>query len=163
MGSCVTAPPAISFRQTVKRFGAITAVDGVTLDIAKGSFTALVGASGSGKSTLLKTINRLIEPTSGEVLCEGKDVRIAAPSDLRRQIGYVFQSIGLFPHMNVAQNIGIGPKIAGDPLSCERLTELLEWVDLDITYADRMPHELSGGSASASAWHGLSRAIRRSC
>ncbi|MGB7408946.1 MAG: ATP-binding cassette domain-containing protein [Pontixanthobacter sp.] len=138
-------PPAISFRDTVKQFGDVVAVDNISLDIADGSFVALVGASGSGKSTLLKTINRLIEPTSGTVLYEGEDVRVAAPSDLRRRIGYVFQGIGLFPHMSVAQNIGIGPRIARQPVLQARIAELLEGVELDASYATRMPHELSGG------------------
>lgn len=136
---------ALSFRQTLKMFGDVVAVDHVTLDIDSGSFIALVGASGSGKSTLLKTINRLVEPDGGSVLCEGEDVRCADPSELRRRIGYVFQGVGLFPHMTVGENIGIGPRIAGSRLSSERVAELLDGVELDGSYASRMPHELSGG------------------
>ena len=140
-----SSQPAILIRNITKRFGEIVAIDSVSLDIAGGSFVALVGASGSGKSTLLKTINRLTEPGSGSVLLEGEDVRAAFAPDLRRRIGYVFQGIGLFPHMNVRDNIAIGPKLAGVKLSDSRIAELLEGVDLDDSYASRMPHELSGG------------------
>ncbi len=139
------SPPAISFRDTAKNFGEIVAVDGVSLDIAAGAFTALVGASGSGKSTLLKTVNRLIEPTGGSVCFGGVDVRSIDPSTLRRSIGYVFQDIGLFPHMSVAHNIGIGPRIAGEPISRSRIAQLLEGVEMDASFIERMPNELSGG------------------
>ena len=135
----------ISIQSLVKRFGETVAVDGVTLDIADGAFIALVGASGSGKSTLLKTINRLVEPDSGCVLLEGKDVRCARPHALRRRIGYVFQGVGLFPHMSVAENIAIGPRLAGTKQDAARTAELLELVELDASFAGRMPHELSGG------------------
>lgn len=137
--------PAISFRETRKCFGDVVAVDSISLDIADGSFVALVGQSGSGKSTLLKTINRLVEPDDGAVLLDGEDVRTAFPPELRRKIGYVFQGIGLFPHMNVAENIAIGPRLAGTKLGHERVAKLLEGVDLDESYSSRMPHELSGG------------------
>ncbi|MGB7374240.1 ATP-binding cassette domain-containing protein [Pontixanthobacter sp.] len=120
-------------------------MDSISLNIESGSFVALVGASGSGKSTLMKTINRLVAPDSGEVLINGADIRAADAPKLRRTIGYVFQGIGLFPHMRVAENIAIGPKLAGLPLSSQRLAELLEGVELDGGYASRMPHELSGG------------------
>jgi len=128
-----------------QRFGAVRAIDGVDLSIPRGSFVALVGASGSGKSTLLKTINRLVEPDEGTVLFEGEDIRATAASAVRRRIGYVFQSIGLFPHMNVAENIGIGPRLAGHPIGMERVAELLDLVELEPAHATRMPHELSGG------------------
>ena len=135
----------LRFERVAKRYDAVTAVDGVSLEIAPGSFTALVGASGSGKSTLLKTVNRLVEPTSGRVWLAGEDVADLPAPALRRRIGYVFQSIGLFPHMDVARNIGIGPRLAGDPLGEARIAELLEMVELDAGYAGRMPSELSGG------------------
>ncbi|MEW4449272.1 ATP-binding cassette domain-containing protein [Qipengyuania sp. JC766] len=121
------------------------AVDDISLDIADGAFVALVGQSGSGKSTLLKTVNRLIEPDSGEVLLEGEDVRSGPAPAVRRRIGYVFQGIGLFPHMTVGQNIAIGPRLAGAPIGQDRLAELLEMVELDASFAARMPDELSGG------------------
>ena len=142
----MTSPqPILFFRAISKHFGDVVAVNSITLEIAGGSFVALVGASGSGKSTLLKTINRLIEPDGGLVLLEGEDVRSANTPELRRRIGYVFQGIGLFPHMDVAENIGIGPRIAGTRLSGEKIAEMLEGVELDASYANRMPHELSGG------------------
>lgn len=137
--------PALTFAGVSKTYGVLRAVDHVALEIAAGSFVALVGASGSGKSTLLKTVNRLVEPTSGEVLFEGDDVATLPLPALRRRIGYVFQSIGLFPHMRVAENIAIGPRLAGEDLSRSRIAELLELVDLDGSYRDRMPDELSGG------------------
>ncbi len=134
---------SLRFDAVTKAYGATRAVDDVTLSIAAGSFVALVGASGSGKSTLLKTINRLIEPTSGRVTIDGTDVAAGPAPALRRRIGYVFQSIGLFPHMTVAENIGIGPRIAGDPPA--DVGALLDLVDLPREVASRMPDALSGG------------------
>ncbi|MFW2349770.1 ATP-binding cassette domain-containing protein [Qipengyuania sp.] len=121
------------------------AVDNVSLGIDRGAFVALVGASGSGKSTLLKTVNRLVEPSSGSVLFDGEKVGSLPLAALRRRIGYVFQSIGLFPHMSVAENIAIGPRLVGERLPDARITELLELVDLEPAMAPRMPDELSGG------------------
>ena len=137
--------PALRFERVTRAYPGVVAVDGVTLDIAGGSFVALVGASGSGKSTLLKTVNRLTEPTSGAVRFGGADVAAMPLPALRRRIGYVFQSIGLFPHMNVAENIAIAPRLAGETLDGGRIARLLDLVELDASYADRMPHELSGG------------------
>jgi len=134
---------SLRFDAVTKAYGDALAVDGVDLRIAAGSFVALVGASGSGKSTLLKTINRLIEPSAGRVLLDGEDVAAGPAPALRRRIGYVFQSIGLFPHMTVAENIGIGPRIAGDPPA--DVAALLALVDLPRDVADRMPDALSGG------------------
>ena len=134
---------SLRFDAVIKAYGETRAVDGVDLSIAAGSFVALVGASGSGKSTLLKTINRLIEPTAGRVLLDGEDVAAGPAPALRRRIGYVFQSIGLFPHMTVAENIGIGPRIAGAPPA--DVARLLDLVALPQAVATRMPDELSGG------------------
>ncbi|MCU6454410.1 ATP-binding cassette domain-containing protein [Sphingomonas sp. A2-49] len=134
---------SLRFEAVCKRYGDVTAVDGVSLAIATGSFVALVGASGSGKSTLLQTINRLIVPTAGRVLLDGEDVAAGPAPALRRRIGYVFQGIGLFPHMSVAANIGIGPRIAGAPPA--DVTALLDLVALPRAVADRMPDALSGG------------------
>lgn len=139
------AAPAISFRETTKCFGRVTAVGNVSLDIDNGSFIALVGASGSGKSTLMKMINRLVEPDRGHVLIDGQDVRTVFAPELRRTMGYVFQGIGLFPHMTVAENIAIGPRLSGIRLPAERIADLLDGVELDASYGARMPHELSGG------------------
>ena len=135
----------LEFQKVSKRFGALAAVDAVSLAVPRGAFVALVGESGSGKSTLLKTANRLIEPDAGRVLVGGADVREANAPELRRRIGYVFQSIGLFPHMDVARNIGISPRLEGRPPSAERIAELLALVGLAPDHAHRMPDALSGG------------------
>jgi osmoprotectant transport system ATP-binding protein len=135
----------LCFDRVSKAFGAVQAVDDVSLEIAPRAFVALVGASGSGKSTLLRTVNRLVEPDAGTVLLAGRDVRDQPAPALRRRIGYVFQSIGLFPHMTVRANIAIGPRLAGEPPSAERIVELLDLVGLEPAHAERMPHELSGG------------------
>ncbi len=139
------AAPILQFDRVVCRFGAITAVGGVDCSIAAGSFVALVGASGSGKSTLLKTVNTLVTPTGGRVLFAGEDVSALNPARLRRRVGYVFQGVGLFPHFPVAENIAIGPRLAGETLPPERIAELLELVELEPGMATRMPDELSGG------------------
>ena len=140
-----TDPEALVFEGIVKEYGAAVAVDNVSLSIAPGEFVALVGASGSGKSTLLKTVNRLVDPTSGRVLFAGEDVTTRPLPALRRRVGYVFQSIGLFPHMTVAENIAIGPKLAGEHLGSGRIGELLALVELDASLGTRMPDALSGG------------------
>lgn len=134
---------SLRFDAVTKAYGDTLAVDNVDLGIAQGSFVALVGASGSGKSTLLKTINRLIEPSAGRVLFDGEDVAAGPAPALRRRIGYVFQSIGLFPHMTVAENIGIGPRIAGAPPA--DVGALLDLVELPRDIGPRMPDALSGG------------------
>jgi len=135
----------IAFDAVTRRYGEVVAVGGVSCDIAQGSFVALVGASGSGKSTLLKMVNALTIPSSGRVCLEGIDVTTLPPPALRRRIGYVFQGIGLFPHMNVAENIAIGPRLGGEKLADRRVAELLELVELEPEMAGRMPDELSGG------------------
>ncbi|RYD59640.1 MAG: ATP-binding cassette domain-containing protein [Sphingomonadales bacterium] len=137
---------SVTFKNVSKAFaGGVAAVDAVSIEIAGGSFVALVGSSGSGKSTLLKTVNRLIEPSGGEVLI-GREAVGAEPAHLlRRRIGYVFQNVGLFPHMNVAENIAIGLKLAGERESAERVAELLALVELPTEMAKRMPDALSGG------------------
>ena len=140
------APPAfLRFETLGKTYGDVRAVHDVSLTIEQGEFVALVGASGSGKSTLLKCINRLVEPTSGRVLLDGEDVLAGPPAPLRRRIGYVFQGIGLFPHMSVAENIALTPRLVGERLPDARIAELLELVELDPAMASRLPAELSGG------------------
>jgi osmoprotectant transport system ATP-binding protein len=134
---------SLRFDAVTKGFGDTLAVDGVSLDIPAGSFVALVGASGSGKSTLLQMINRLIDPSAGRVLLDGADIAAGPAPALRRRIGYVFQGIGLFPHMTVGENIGIGPRIAGEPPA--DVAALLELVALPPAIADRLPDALSGG------------------
>src|SRR4051794_11376898 len=111
--------PLISYAHVAKTFdggrGAerVVAVDDVSLDVAEGEFLAIVGGSGSGKTTLLRLANRLIEADGGTITVEGEDVRSVDPILLRRRIGYVFQSGGLFSHLTVASNIGITPKLTG--------------------------------------------------
>ncbi|WP_092023313.1 ABC transporter ATP-binding protein [Bradyrhizobium sp. OK095] len=140
--------PMIGYAHVTKYFGLLKAVDDVSLDIAEGEFVAIVGGSGSGKTTLLRLANRLIEPDGGAITVEGEDVRNADPVALRRRIGYVFQSGGLFPHLSVADNIGITPKLLGEPAAAiaARVDELLELVQLDrAAHRDRLPEALSGG------------------
>src|ERR1700737_2950482 len=148
------APPLIAFAHVGKSFdggrGAapVLAVDDVSLDVAAGEFLAVVGGSGSGKTTLLRLANRLIDADKGHITVEGEDVRAVDPVALRRRIGYVFQSGGLFPHLSVAGNIGITPKLVGAPAAeiSARVDELLDLVRLDrAQHRDRFPHELSGG------------------
>jgi osmoprotectant transport system ATP-binding protein len=148
------APPLIAFAHVGKSFdgghGAerVLAVNDVSLEVGAGEFLAIVGGSGSGKTTLLRLANRLIEADSGSITIEGEDVRSVDPIPLRRRIGYVFQSGGLFPHISVAGNIGITPKLLGQPAAeiAARVDELLALVRLDrALYRDRFPHELSGG------------------
>ena len=143
-------PPPIVFSHVGKSFdgGRVKAVDEVSLEVAEGEFLAIVGGSGSGKTTLLRLANRLIDADQGSIQIEGEDVRAADPVALRRRIGYVFQSGGLFPDMSVAANIGITPKLKGLPAAkiTGRVDELLDLVRLDrAQYRDRFPHELSGG------------------
>src|SRR4249919_1587724 len=126
------AGAAIELNDVEKKYGALAALDRVSLSVAPGEFTALVGGSGSGKTTLLKTINRLVVPDAGTVRVLGQDVAAAEPHLLRRKIGYVFQEIGLFPHLSVAENIAITPKLLGwDPARIAgRVDTLLELVAL---------------------------------
>ena len=135
----------IEFRQVARHYGTVVAVADASFAVLRGEFVALVGASGSGKSTLFKTVNRLVAPSSGTVLVEGEDTAKIPLARLRRRIGYVFQEIGLFGHMTVGENIAIGPRIAGTPLTAERIAELLALVELDPGLAARMPAALSGG------------------
>ncbi|MBY8825419.1 ATP-binding cassette domain-containing protein [Sphingomonas colocasiae] len=136
--------PAVRFDAVTKAYDGRPAVDSLSLSIARGSFVALVGGSGSGKTTLLKTVNRLVQPDSGGVSIDGEDVAGLEPHLLRRRIGYVFQNIGLFPHMSVAENIAIGFRLERrDP--GDRVAQLLDLVDLPRDMADRMPDALSGG------------------
>ncbi|MBU3078139.1 ATP-binding cassette domain-containing protein [Sphingomonas quercus] len=123
-------------------YGGHAALVDVSLRIAGGSFVALVGASGSGKSTLLRAINGLVRPDAGIVRVGGRDVTAEEPARLRRSIGYVFQNIGLFPHMSVAENIAIGPRLSGRSVD---VAAMLRLVGLPEDYGTRRPAELSGG------------------
>jgi len=140
--------PAIDLDHVTRRFGGPDpAVDAVTLSVPKGQFLAIVGASGSGKTTLMKMVNRLVEPDEGAVRVEGAAVAGEDPVQLRRRIGYVFQGVGLFPHMTVGENIAITPRLLGwSPEDrAARVAELLDLVSLPRDFAGRFPDQLSGG------------------
>lgn len=138
--------PAVAFEGVSRHYGSVIAIDTVSATISPGTFVAIVGSSGSGKSTLLKAVNRLIEPDAGTVRIDGRDVLDQELHELRRSIGYVFQNIGLFPHMSVAQNIGIGSRISSRrALDAARVGALLDLVDLPRDFATRLPEQLSGG------------------
>lgn len=128
--------------------GDITAVDNVTMEVPQGEICVLLGPSGCGKTTTLKMINRIIPPTSGKILINGEDTANLNTVDLRRNIGYVIQQIGLFPNMTIEDNIAIVPKLLGwkaDRYKA-RAKELLDMVALDPnTFLKRFPNELSGG------------------
>jgi osmoprotectant transport system ATP-binding protein len=154
------AAPAVRFDAVGVTFrgAARPAVDGVSLDVGRGELVVLLGPSGSGKTTLMKTVNRLVEPTAGRVLLEGRDVRELPPTALRRRIGYVIQATGLFPHMRVEDNIAVVPELLGwERRRIEaRVDELLALVNLPLHYRPRYPRELSGGEAQRV---GIARAL----
>ena len=142
------APAVISFERVSKVYDGVRTLENVTLAVAAREFLAIVGGSGAGKTTLLRLINRLTDPSDGIVRIEGEDVRALDPIALRRRIGYVFQNIGLFPHMTVAENIAITPRLLGWDAAQRgaRVDELIDLVRLDrAKYRDRLPHQLSGG------------------
>jgi osmoprotectant transport system ATP-binding protein len=149
----------VRFEQVVRSYGGHRGVDGVTLDVAEGSFCVLLGPSGCGKTTLLKTVNRLLEPTSGRVIVEGTDVASVDPVALRRRIGYAIQQVGLFPHMRVGENVSVVPRLLGwtpDRIAA-RVDELLDLIHLPPDeYRSRFPRELSGGQQQRV---GLARAL----
>ncbi|MEX2472142.1 MAG: ABC transporter ATP-binding protein [Gemmatimonadota bacterium] len=130
--------------------GSAPALDDVTLTVEEGETLALLGSSGSGKTTALKLVNRLEDPTSGTVRVAGRDVSGVDVHELRRSIGYVFQGVGLFPHLTVGENVGVVPRLQGwDATRIRtRATELLELVGLPADrFRDRYPDQLSGGQA----------------
>ena len=141
------ADPAILLSGVSKRYGAQLALERVDLAVPRGAFVALVGGSGSGKTTLLKTINGLVTPDAGSIAVDGEDVAAVPPHRLRRRIGYVFQEVGLFPHLTVAENIAVTPRLLGWDRGriAARVAELLELVALPAEMGARPPAALSGG------------------
>lgn len=143
-----------------KRFSAegALALDAVSLTVAEGEFRVVVGASGSGKTTLVKMINRLMEPDAGSVYVNGVSAADEPAPALRRRIGYVFQGVGLFPHLTVEENIGVTPRLLGWNAAAirARSLELLDLVDLPRSFASRRPDALSGGQRQRV---GLARAL----
>ncbi|MCY7345575.1 MAG: ATP-binding cassette domain-containing protein [Pyrinomonadaceae bacterium] len=138
----------VEFRAVNFQIGDAMIIDDLNLRIYKGEILILLGESGCGKTTTLKLINRLIEPTNGEVLVEGKATTDWNAIDLRRRIGYVLQEAGLFPHYTIAENVALVPRLENWEAEKirRRTTEMLELVGLNPNkFADRFPHELSGG------------------
>ncbi len=138
----------IELERLTKKYDHVTAVDDLSLTVEAGELLVLLGGSGCGKTTTLKMINRLIEPTGGSIRIDGEDVLASPGHELRRHIGYVFQRIGLFPHMTIAENIAITPRLLGwaPERIARRVDELLDLVELEPDQMrDRAPDALSGG------------------
>ena len=153
-------PAAIEFRSVsfTTRQGRLL-LDHISLALEEGTVTAILGRSGSGKTTLLRTVNRMVEPTDGQVLIDGRDAKQADLIALRRGMGYVIQETGLFPHFNVERNVALVLEAEGRPRAerLERSHDLLTTVGLEpATFATRHPHQLSGGQRQRV---GLARAL----
>ena len=152
---------AIEFQNVTKKFNnaALPSVDRVSLTIEEGEFITILGSSGSGKTTLLKMVNRLYEPTEGKIFLFGEDISTVDVVKVRRRIGYVIQQIGLFPHMTIADNISVVPKLLNwdKKQTDERVDELLNLVGLlPEEFKLRYPSQLSGGQQQRV---GLARAL----
>jgi osmoprotectant transport system ATP-binding protein len=150
----------LEFRGATKRYPGAdrAAVDQLSLTVGAGEICVLVGPSGCGKTTAMRMVNRMIDITEGDILLDGRSVKERDPAELRREIGYAIQQIGLFPHLSVADNIGTVPKLLGRDKAWirRRAAELLELVGLDAELADRYPAQLSGGQRQRI---GVARAI----
>lgn len=151
---------AIEFQNVMKKFpkAAVPSVHETNLTIEKGKFVTILGASGCGKTTLLKMINRLLEMTAGKIFIHGQDITEVPVTELRRNIGYVIQQVGLFPHMTIAENIATVPRELGwteDKIN-QRIDFLLELTKLPLDFRNRFPRQLSGGQQQRV---GLARAL----
>jgi osmoprotectant transport system ATP-binding protein len=138
----------LEFRHVSRRYGELVAVDDLSLAVPAGKICVLVGPSGCGKTTSLKMVNRLIEPTSGQILMGDRDVMAQDAIELRRGIGYVIQQVGLLPHLTVGENVAVVPRLLGwdRPRIAARVDELLALTGLSpATYRERYPAQLSGG------------------
>jgi osmoprotectant transport system ATP-binding protein len=138
----------IELDRVSKRYGSATVVDDLSLAVRDGEFCVIIGSSGAGKSTALKMINQLTPPSAGTIRIDGKDAATVAPEELRRRMGYVIQSIGLFPHWTVERNAGAVPALLGWPTAriAERTRELLTLLKLDPeSFGRKYPHQLSIG------------------
>jgi osmoprotectant transport system ATP-binding protein len=158
----MTDAAVIAFDNASKSYDDVTVLDRISLSVRPREFLAIVGPSGSGKTTLLRLINRLIDATSGVVRVDGEDVLAIDAVALRRRIGYVFQGVGLFPHLTVAENIAITPKLLGwnRKQIATRVDALIDLVRLDrAKHRDRLPSQLSGGEQQRV---GVARAIAAS-
>jgi osmoprotectant transport system ATP-binding protein len=138
----------VELREVTKRYGDTVAVDHLSFTAPAGRITVLIGPSGCGKTTSLRMVNRLIEPTSGEILIDGQNVLRENPTALRRRIGYVIQQVGLFPHRTIGENVATVPRLLGwpDQRVRARVDELLMLIGFEpVRMRDRYPAQLSGG------------------
>jgi osmoprotectant transport system ATP-binding protein len=148
MNSAAADNPLVQFRNVSVSLSGNPILSDLSLTVERGETLVLLGESGCGKTTTLKLVNRLLEPTSGEVVVEGKSTIAWDPIALRRHIGYVIQEGGLFPHFTIARNVALVPSLSGWETTRidERVRELLSLVGLDPDrFAERYPRELSGG------------------
>ena len=162
MNTTTTNDVAIEYRDICKSYGEKNVLEHLNLKIPRGEFVTKIGSSGSGKTTALKMVNRLIEPTSGEVLVDGRNVRDADPIQLRRNIGYAIQGSVLFPHMTVEDNISYVPNLLNKRDHERTRTAVLTWMDivgLSCDLLERYPSELSGGQQQRV---GIARALAAS-
>lgn len=148
----------LEVRNLSKKYNDQWAVENVSFEVAKGEVLVLLGTSGCGKTTTLKIINRLVEKSAGEVFINGSETSLLPPYQLRRNIGYVIQETGLFPHCSIEKNIGTVPELLGwsEKRISDRVDELMHLIGLDVTLKSRMPDELSGGQRQRV---GLARAL----